>query len=69
MFPWDSWPRAAGLTDSLDSYFLELRQLLWTEARPVEGADARGGAVIAEAIDALDGVGFGVVLSDGRVSA
>ena len=58
----------AGLADPFDSYFLELRQLLWIEVRPVEGADASGSPVIAEAIDALNDVGFGVVLGDGHVS-
>ena len=67
MFPGDAWPRAAGLSDLFDSFLLELRQLLWIEARPVEGADASGSPVIAEAVDTFDDLGFGVVLGDGRV--
>ena len=67
VFPWDSWPRAAGLADPFDSFLLELRQLLWIEACPVKGADASGGPVISEAVNTFDVVGFGVVLGDGRV--
>ena len=68
MFPGDAWPRAAGLPDPFDSFLLELSQLLRVEARPVKGADASSGPVFPEAVDALDDLGFGVVLGDGRVS-
>ena len=67
MFPGDVRSGAAGLSDPFDSCFLELRQLLWVEARPVKGADASGGPMFTEAVDTFDGVGFGVVLGDGRV--
>ena len=67
MFPGDAWPRAAGLPDPFDSFLLELSQLLRVEARPVKGADASGGPVISEAVDAFNVVGSGVVLGDGRV--
>ena len=67
VFPWDTWPRVAGLLDPFDSCFLELHQLLQVEARPVKGADASGGPVLAEAIDTLDGSCFGIVFGDGHV--
>ena len=67
VFPWDAWPSAAGLSDPLDSRFLELSQLVRIEARPIKGADAGGGPVVAEAVDTFDNLRFGVVSGDGRV--
>ena len=69
VFPGDARPGTAGLSDPFDTCFLELRQLLRVEARPVKGADASGGPVFTEAVDTFDGVGSGVVLGDGRVGA
>ena len=40
-----------------------------TEARPIKGADAGGGPVVAEAVDTFDNLRFGVVFGDGRVGA
>ena len=40
---------------------------MWIEARPIKGADAGGGPVVAEAVDTFDNLRFGVVFGDGRV--
>ena len=54
VLPWNAWPRAAGISYTLDSGLLELRQLRGVETGLVEGAGSGSRPVFATAVGALD---------------
>ena len=55
VLPWNTWPRAAGISYPLDSGLLELRQLMGVETGLVEGAGSGSRPVIATTVGALNG--------------
>ena len=67
VLPRDASPGAAGFSYPIKSSLLELSKLRGIEASPVEGALARCGPVVAEAVGALDGVEPGISLDSGSV--
>ena len=69
MFPRDASSGTAGFSYPIKSILLELSKLRGVETSPVEGALARCGPVVAEAVCTFDGVEPGVGLDSGSVGA